>query len=75
MKQAKSEQPDEAPFLLEEATIGALHQAIRCGQTTLVNVIHSYIDRVRAYNGVASLLVTENGLQWLSKPQRDLWLV
>ena len=62
MKQAKSEQPDEAPFLLEEATIGALHQAIRCGQTTLVNVIHSYIDRVRAYNGVASLLVTENGL-------------
>jgi Asp-tRNA(Asn)/Glu-tRNA(Gln) amidotransferase A subunit family amidase len=50
-----------APFVLEEATIGELHQAIRSGQTDCVSVVRHYIDRVRAYNGVASMLVTEDG--------------
>src|SRR5262245_38243527 len=49
------------PFCLEEATIGELHEAIRTGQTTCVAVVRHYIDRARAYNGVASLLVTEDG--------------
>jgi amidase len=49
------------PFRLEEATIEELHAAIRSGQTTCVAVVQHYIDRVRAYNGVASLLVTEDG--------------
>jgi amidase len=49
------------PFRLEEATIDELHAAIRSGQTTCVAVVQHYIDRVRAFNGAASLLVTEDG--------------
>ena len=51
----------DAPFSLEEATIEQLHAAIRAGQTTCVAVVQHYIERARAYNGVASLLVTEDG--------------
>ena len=51
----------EAPFRVEEATIEELHQAIRAGRTTCVDVVKQYIDRARAYNGVCSLLVTEDG--------------
>src|SRR5438046_9645324 len=46
---------------LEEATIEELHAAIRAGASTCVAVVRHYIERVRAYNGVASLLVTEDG--------------
>jgi amidase len=49
------------PFRLEEATIEQLHAAIREGRTTCVAVVQQYIDRAKAYNGAASLLVTENG--------------
>jgi len=48
-------------FSLEEATIDDLHQAIRSGHTTCVDVVRQYIDRARAYNGVASVLVTPDG--------------
>ncbi len=48
-------------FRLEEATIDDLHRAIRAGETTLVAVVRHYLARARAYNGVASLLVTEDG--------------
>ena len=48
-------------FRLEEATIDDLHQAIRSGATTCVAVVRHYLARVRAYNGVASLLVTADG--------------
>jgi Asp-tRNA(Asn)/Glu-tRNA(Gln) amidotransferase A subunit family amidase len=48
-------------FRLEEATIDDLHQAIRDGRTTCVDVVRRYIERVRAYNGVSSMLVTEDG--------------
>src|SRR5450830_282678 len=51
----------DAPFRLEEATIEDLHQAIKAGQTTCVTVVQKYIERVRAYNGVASMLVTKDG--------------
>ena len=51
----------DTPFCLEEATIEELHAAIRAGQTTCVAVVQHYIERARAYNGVASLLVTEDG--------------
>ncbi|HEV8519381.1 MAG TPA: amidase family protein, partial [Burkholderiales bacterium] len=47
---------------LEEATIDELHQAIKSGQTTCVAIVQHYINRVRAYNGVASLLVTADGV-------------
>ena len=58
--------PDQAsgndkPFRVEEATIAELHQAIREGRTTCVEVVKQYIERVRAYNGVASMLVMEDG--------------
>ena len=58
--------PDQAsgrdkPFRVEEATIADLHQAIREGRTTCVDVVKQYIERVRAYNGVASMLVTQDG--------------
>ena len=51
-----------APFRLDEATIDELHAAIKSGRITCVAVVQHYIGRVRAYNGVASLLVTEDGL-------------
>ena len=52
---------DSKPFHVEEATIEELHDAIRAGRTNCVDVVQQYIARVRAYNGVASLLVTEDG--------------
>ena len=48
-------------FRLEEATIDELHAAIRSGATTVVAVVQHYFARIRAYNGVASMLVTEDG--------------
>ncbi len=51
----------ENKFCLEEATIADLQAAIQAGQTTCVEIVQGYIDRVRAYNGVPSLLVTEDG--------------
>jgi hypothetical protein len=49
------------PFALEEATIDELHAAIQSGQMTCVEIVQHYLDRVRAYNGVASQLVTKDG--------------
>jgi amidase len=51
----------DQPFRLEEATIAELHAAIRAGQTTCVAIVRHYLARARAYNGVASVLVTEDG--------------
>src|SRR5215468_10142192 len=51
----------QAAFRLEEATIDDLHAAIRSGETTCVDVVKHYLARIRAFNGVASLLVTEDG--------------
>ena len=48
-------------FRLEETTIDDLHRAIREGRTTVVAVVQHYLARVRAYNGVASALVTQDG--------------
>ena len=56
-----SRQIAATPFRLEEATIEELHAAIRTGQTTCVEVVTRYLARIRAYNGVASLLVTDDG--------------
>src|SRR5436305_8650846 len=56
-----TERAGAMPFRLEEATIERLHAAIRAGETTVVAVVQAYIERAKAYNGVSSLLVTENG--------------
>ena len=52
---------ENAAFQLEEATIAQMHEAIRSGKTTVVKIVQRYIDRARAYNGVSSLLLTEDG--------------
>jgi amidase len=52
---------NETSFHLEEATIADLHEAIRAGKITLVEVVRRYIDRARAHNGTACLLLTEDG--------------
>src|SRR5712691_4560939 len=54
---------ERRPFRLEEATIDELHAAIQAGETNCVAVVRRYIERARAFNGVASLLVTEDGGQ------------
>src|SRR5215469_8052341 len=48
-------------FRIEEATIDELHRAIKAGETTCVAVVEQHLARVRAYNGVASRLVTAEG--------------
>jgi Asp-tRNA(Asn)/Glu-tRNA(Gln) amidotransferase A subunit family amidase len=48
-------------FRLEEATIADLHRAIRAGEISCVELVQRYLARARAFNGVASLLVTEDG--------------
>ncbi len=53
--------PERTPFRLEEATIDELHAAIRAGAITCVQVVQHYLARARAFNGVASRLVTADG--------------
>ena len=48
-------------FRVEEATIDDLHRAIKAGEATCTSVVRQYRDRVRAYTGGASLLVTADG--------------
>ena len=48
-------------FQVEEATIDDVHHAIQRGETTCVDVVQSYVDRARAYNGICTQLVTEDG--------------
>ena len=49
------------PFSLDEATIDEMHRAIQAGEITVVEIVQHYIERTRAYNGVTSALVTEDG--------------
>ena len=58
---AQQSDTQDSLFCLEEATIEELHHAIKAGKTTCVAVVQHYIDRVRAFNGVCSMLVTETG--------------
>jgi Asp-tRNA(Asn)/Glu-tRNA(Gln) amidotransferase A subunit family amidase len=48
-------------FRIDEASIDELHRAIKAGETSCVAVVEQYLARVRAYNGVASRLVTKAG--------------
>jgi amidase len=59
--------PSSKPFRVEEATIADLHEAIKAGRTTCADVVRQYIARARAFNGVATQLVTADGA---SAPQR-----
>ncbi|HZF28555.1 MAG TPA: amidase family protein [Gammaproteobacteria bacterium] len=51
----------QQPFALEEASIEGIHAAIKSGQTTCAQVVEGYVARARAYNGVCTALVTEDG--------------
>ena len=53
--------PTSNAFRVEEITIQALHDAIRSGETTCVQVVQQYVDRARAFNGVPSMLLTRDG--------------
>ncbi len=53
--------PPDQPFVLEEATIAELHAAIKAGKTSVTAVVQHYLERVRRYNGVASMLVSKDG--------------
>ena len=48
-------------FEVVEASISDFHKALKEGRTTVTKVVNAYLDRVKAYNGVSSMLVTENG--------------
>lgn len=48
-------------FHLQEATIDDVHRAIREGQITCRGLVQLYINRAKAYNGVADELVTKDG--------------
>jgi Asp-tRNA(Asn)/Glu-tRNA(Gln) amidotransferase A subunit family amidase len=50
-----------AAFEIEEATIDGLHEAIRAGETTCEGIVEAYLARAKAYNGICSALVTEDG--------------
>ena len=53
MAPVASAQRAPAPkFHLEEATIAGIQQAIQTKQITTVQLVHLYLDRIKAYNGV-----------------------
>ncbi len=48
-------------FHLQETTIDDIHRAIRSGQITCKGLVQLYLNRAKAYNGVADELVTKDG--------------
>ena len=51
----------QTTFSIEETTIDAIHNAIRNGETTCRQVVQSYLERAKAYNGMCTQLVTKDG--------------
>ena len=52
---------ESGDFQLVEATISDIHNAIRTEQITCEELTQLYINRAKAYNGVCTQLVTEDG--------------
>jgi amidase len=48
-------------FEIEEATIQDVHRAIQAGETTCTQIVTAYIERAKAYNGICTALVTQDG--------------
>jgi len=48
-------------FHLQEATISDVHRAIQEGQITCKGLVQAYVNRAKAFNGVATQLVTLDG--------------
>ena len=57
----QSAAPQQLQFELVEATISDVHRAIREVQITCRGLVQLYINRAKAYNGVADVLVTKDG--------------
>ncbi len=53
--------PARADFAIEEATIDGMQAAIEAGETTCRDVVQAYVNRAKAYNGICTALVTEDG--------------
>lgn len=51
----------DQPFQVDEASIDAIHRAIQSGATTCKGVVQAYLDRAKAYNGICTQLVTQDG--------------
>ena len=52
---------EKGGFQLEESTITEMQAAIMAGEITCVQIVEHYLARARAFNGVASQLVTADG--------------
>lgn len=48
-------------FHLQEGTIDDIHRAIRNGQINCKGLVQLYLNRAKAYDGVADILVTKDG--------------
>jgi amidase len=51
----------QGAFNVEEATIASTQKAIQDGKVTCQGVVQAYIDRIKAYNGTCTALVTADG--------------
>jgi len=49
---ASAQGPAVPKFHVDEATIAGIQQAIKTRQITTVQLVHLYLDRIKAYNGV-----------------------
>ena len=62
----------DSAFHVEEATIAGTHKAIQDGEITCQGVVKAYINRIKAYNGTCTALVTADGKPIKSAPGRIL---
>src|SRR5690349_14190453 len=53
--------PAQDAFNVEEATIASTQKAIQDGKITCQGVVQAYIERIKAYNGTCTALVTADG--------------
>src|SRR5690348_11518690 len=51
----------QGAFNVEEATIASTQKAIQDGKITCRGVVQAYINRIKAYNGTCTALVTPDG--------------
>ena len=61
MEEQGDDNNDDKKFEIVEATIPGIHKAIKAGDITCTDLVQQYIDRAKAYNGVCTQLVTEDG--------------
>lgn len=53
--------PSRTSFTVEESRISDVHRAIQAGEVTCTQVVEAYLERVRAFNGICTRLVTPAG--------------